>query len=554
VSEKRIYGIDLGTTYSCIAVVGDLGKPEVINNVEGESTTPSVVLFEEEGGVVVGSAAKSSAKMYPERTVAFIKRQMGNSDFSYAIGGKSSRPEEISSFILRKLVKDASEQRGEAITDVIITCPAYFGMAEKEATSIAGELAGLKVHRVISEPAAAALFYGAEKGLDEVVLVYDLGGGTFDITLIEVKGGDVHVIHTDGNHTLGGKDWDDRMLNYLAQEFVTQHADKGDPRDDATSNQELSLKAEDLKKRLTSREKVPETVTHGGERARVEVTRQKQEEITADLLEQTIELTEKVIKAGKDKGVTKINKLLLVGGSSFMPAVATRLKAAFGLDTEMFEPNLAVAKGAAIAGAKMVAGEVLRETIAGQTGQKAEDIDLEKVDARTLEAAAAQAAKRTNSRLSAKDFATMATGDFVDVCSKGFGVVVMVDDRGTKAVEFLIHGNTRVPVEVTQQFGTFSDNQTNVLIQVMEQAGQSESPDLEHNKMITDGLIDGLPPLKAGSPIEVKFHLSADGRLAITAREPTSGKDLTLQVTLEGVMTRSEVERSKGALARVAVA
>jgi len=544
-SDKRIYGIDLGTTYSCIAVVNDYGKPEVLNNAEGDSTTPSVVYFESSDNIPVGKTAKNSSKMYPDRTISMIKREMGNPEFTLDIDGKSYKPEEISSFILRKLVQDASDLRGgEPITDVVITCPAYFGINHREATKAAGELAGLVVHRVINEPTAAAFFYGVEKGNDQVVLVYDLGGGTFDVTLIDVKDGNVQVVYTDGNHNLGGKDWDDLLVNYLAEQFMSEHADKGDPRDDDETLQRLVLDAEEIKRSLTTKEKVQTSIDYNFARAKVEITRDDYEALTSSLLESTITLTRTVIEEGAKKGYSSINRLLLVGGSSLMPQVSKRLKADFTIPTELFEPNLAVAKGAALVGAKIVAGELLQESLKEMTGSS----DVTQADESTLRKAAEQAAQKSQFLIGGAKFKDLATTEFSDVCSKSFGVVTE-DASEKQTVVFLIHNNTRVPQNVTQQFGTLTANQRIVDIQIMEQAGQTESPDVADNKLVTQGEIADLPPgLPAGSPIDISFQLEADGRLTVSAIEPSSGKSLRLEARLEGVMTKEEIKAKKGLL------
>ena len=216
----KVFGIDLGTTYSCIAFVNEHGKPEVIPNFDNNRTTPSVVFFDEDN-IIVGEEAKNNIKVYSDQVVSFIKRNMGNSDFIFEYDGNTYKPEEISSYILKKLVKDAEQNLGFEISDVIITCPAYFGINERESTRKAGEIAGLNVRAIINEPTAAALAYGMDKAENKVVLVYDLGGGTFDITMIEIKpDSEINVIVTGGDHDLGGKDWDDKITNYLVQEFA----------------------------------------------------------------------------------------------------------------------------------------------------------------------------------------------------------------------------------------------------------------------------------------------------------------------------------------------
>lgn len=555
--KKPIFGIDLGTTYSCISYVDDNGTPVIIANFEGDLTTPSVVHFESADNIIVGKPAKNSSTICPDRVVSFIKRQMADATFTFEADGRKYRPEEVSSFILRKLVKDASNAIGMEVTDVVITCPAYFGINEREATKNAGQLAGLNVRHILNEPTAAAIAYGNNRSADRAVLVYDFGGGTFDITLIEIRQGNIRVVYTDGDHNLGGKDVDDRLVNYLAEQFIAQKPAAGDPREDPFAAQDLQTTAEDVKKGLTAREKWPCMVSYKGERVRVELTREKLEELFADLVTRTVDISLRVVEEGRKRGCAKIDQLVLVGGSSKMPCVARRLKEALGLEPEMFEPDLAIAKGAALMGLRILAGEMIREEIASQRGGDKEQVNLEKEDKRTLEAAAQNVAARAGGlRLGGRDLLDIAREQVVNVCSKGFGVVVVCDEKSMeKAVEYLIHNNTRVPTEKLEtRFGTVAANQRVVNIQVMEQAGQSESPEVENNKLIAEGDITGLPGgLPAGCPIHIKFRLEEDGTLHVSAIEPRSKRELTLEVKVEGVMSRDEVEQKKGMLLRKTV-
>ncbi len=558
-AAKRICGIDLGTTYSCIAYVDDAGKAVVVPNFDNDLTTPSVVHFESDGNVVVGKTAKNSAEIEPERVASLVKRSMGDPDYAFTVDGVAYKPESVSSLVLRKLVGDAAQALGEDITDVVITCPAYFGINEREATKNAGKLAGLEVHHILNEPTAAAISYGAGKPAgDQVVLVYDLGGGTFDVTVIAIEKGDIRVVYTDGNHSLGGRDWDDRLTNYFAEQFMAQHRTKGDPRDDRHSLQELLGKAEEAKKSLSVREKYAMTVNHNGVQARFEVTRDKLDELTVDLLEQTVTLTRGVLAEAAKRGAGRIDQLLLVGGLSKMPAVARRLKEAFALDAKLFEPDLAVAKGAALMGLKILAGELVTDEVARMQGIPREQVDLSTVDGRTIEAAAQQASAKAGPRFRlppSKDLVVMARRKIVNVCSKGFGVVVVRDESGDeRIVEYLIHNNTPVPVEITETgFGTQVANQRNVNIEVMEQAGQAESPDLANNHQISAGVIEIPSGLPAGSPIHITFRLAEDGTLNVHALEPSSARELRLEVKVHGAMSQQEVEEQKGMMMRKSV-
>jgi molecular chaperone DnaK len=564
---KKILGIDLGTTYSCTALVDEHGKPSVLPNSDSELTTPSVVWFEDENHIQVGKVAKQCARIYPDRVIAFVKRDMGH-EAVYDIDGHKYKPEMVSSLILRKLVADASAAIGEEIKEVVITCPAYFGVNEREATRNAGVLAGLEVRHILNEPTAAAVCYGLDRGSeDEVVLVYDLGGGTFDITMIEIAGGSIRVLYTTGDHNLGGKDWDERLVNFLAEEFVKANADSGDPREDRMSLQTLVTEAEEIKKGLTTREKYPYNVMHNGARAKVEITRSGFESLTADLLSRTIDYTKTAIEGGLRQlrnlyaGLgrpkeAKLSRVLLVGGSSRMPAVARELHQLTGMNPEMFDPDLAVAKGAALVGLKLAAGDMIREIIATNTGEDAKTIDLDKVDPKTREEAARKAAAKGGAqfRLGGKALEELATGKLVNVASKGFGVVV-VGDNGDEVVH-LIHSNTPLPAEFTgRQFGTLRDNQEIVHVRVMEQGGQDESPDVGANVELVQGDIVGLPAqLPAGTPIHITFQLEEDGTLSTYAVEPSSGRDLKLKAKVrEGVMSSEEVQTAKGVLLQKAV-
>lgn len=233
-----VFGIDLGTTYSCIAHIDEYGRPATIPNAEGDRTTPSVIFFDGESRIV-GKEAKNNAVLYPDQVVELVKRQMGQSDWVFFYDGKEYTPEEISSYIIRKVVGDAETALGISITDVVITCPAYFGINEREATAKAGEIAGLNVRSIINEPTAAAISYGLHEELDQVVLVYDLGGGTFDITMIDIKSGEVNVIATGGDHHLGGRNWDEIVVNYLAEQWMTITGSGEDPLDDLETVQDL---------------------------------------------------------------------------------------------------------------------------------------------------------------------------------------------------------------------------------------------------------------------------------------------------------------------------
>ena len=347
--SKYVFGIDLGTTYSCIALIRIDGttKAEVIRNNEGDYMTPSVVSFEG-NSVIVGNAAKTEATLNPDTTVMLVKTLMGKSNFAIRYNGEDRTPEEISSYILRKLAKDASEQLGVEVKDVVITCPAYFGIAERVATKNAGIIAGLNVLEIISEPIAAALFYGCAKEQDEkTILVYDLGDETFDVTIMRISSNKIEIICSDGDHDLGGKKWNDILIRYLVDQFIKKTGH--DVEFDEYAVQDLRLKAEKIKKQLISKNQIGYIMEVAGNIEKIFITRDKFDEITSTLLDETLKKTEEVIEVARKKGYGKIDEILLVGGSTRMLQVKKALTEKFSESKiKILEPDKAVVKGAAI--------------------------------------------------------------------------------------------------------------------------------------------------------------------------------------------------------------
>ncbi|MBX6315971.1 MAG: Hsp70 family protein, partial [Isosphaeraceae bacterium] len=499
---KRVYGIDLGTTYSAIAYVDEHGKPVIIPNQESERITPSVVLFDGDN-IIVGNTAKESAKVEPHRVVSRIKNHMGDPNFVFEYEGQAYSPEDISSFILRKIVGDAEiALGGEKITDVVITCPAYFGTEQREATANAGRLAGLNVRALLNEPTAAAIAYGLEQGEDQTVLVYDLGGGTFDITMIEIKDRLIRVICTGGDHRLGGADWDEAIVNYLADQFKQQTGLDSDPLDDPEVLNDLFLQAERGKKTLTQREKTPFRVTHAGQQARVELDRAKFEEITRHLLDRTIALTHEMLADARAKGYTRFDKIILVGGATRMPQVHQRLIQEFGMEPEMFDPDEAVAKGAALYGLKESLQDEVKEILL-PTNPEAEGeggvLDLAAVSEEEVAAALDKIERETGFTLTGP-VRELVNTQIVNVLSKSLGVVAR-NDEGKDVVVYLLPRNSEVPLERTSDFGTDQPNQAGVEIHVM--AGERDSPEPLDCKDIGTASLDLPPNLPARSPIRV---------------------------------------------------
>jgi molecular chaperone DnaK len=544
--RTKVFGIDLGTTYSCIAAVDEFGRPSVINNSDSQPTTPSVVLFDSPTEVVVGIQAKRNARVRPDDVVSLVKRHMGDAEWRFRVHGEDYSASAVSSQILRALANDASGSVGEAIHDVVITVPAYFGDEERKATKLAGELAGLNVVDIINEPTAAAFAYGfgQEGNSTETLLVYDLGGGTFDTTVLRLSNRKIEVVATAGDHELGGADWDDRLATHLAGIFLEQQPAAGDPLDDSFGAQDLITTAEDTKQSLSGRESVDAFVIFNGGRASIPVGRTEFESLTASLVERTIELTRQVLEASAAKGTTKVDRVLLVGGMSKMPVVARRLKEVFDFDAQLADPDLAVAKGAALYGQKKeMESFVINDLVAqgklaeGQTLAEANPVDVNKAVANTA---------------SEFGLATNAVSDLVhtevtNVTSRGFGIEVQKDDANGVFVEFLAHANDTLPIQVEQTFYTVVDNQTTVAVRVMEQATGVESEQLEDNKLVVEGTIDRIPTgYVRGTAVTVTFGMGKDQTIEVTARHAGLTTPLVLQAEV-GAASREmrEGERAK---------
>ncbi len=538
---KRIFGIDLGTTYSSIAYVDEYGKAVVLPNAENQRVTPSVVFFDGDS-IVVGEIAKECSKLYPNEVVSFIKRSMGESDFIYEYKKRAYRPEELSSYVLRKLAQDAETSLGEKVTDVVITCPAYFGINEREATRVAGEIAGFNVRQIINEPTAAAIAYGAaEPSEKKVVLVYDLGGGTFDITMIEIRIDSIEVICTGGDHNLGGKDWDDRIVAYLVQEFQKTLDTDEDILEDPDTWQDLQLSAERSKKILSQRDITPISITHGGERIKVVLERKKFEEITQDLLERTVVFTQEMLQEAKAKGYSDFDEIILVGGATRMPQIPHRLKEEFGSEPKMFDPDEAVAKGAAIYGWKLSLNDGLAIRIADKSIKGMDhdsiidltpDLIVKQMPQEVADAVGYTIGAIKKSRVSIKD-----------VTSKSFGVVVRnPEDR--ELVYNLIVKNTPVPVDVTKAFFTAVVNQETVFIRIMENESKEETVFLSESMEIGTAILKLPNGLPAEQPIEISFKLNEEGRLQIAAVETKESSSVNVAVETKSVIHGKELDEA----------
>ena len=523
----KVFGIDLGTTYSCIAYIDENNKPVVVKNMEGELTTPSVVYFETKEDIVVGESAKESSKMYPDEVVQFIKRSMGKPNSNLKINGVDMSPPEISSYILKKIVNDAIENLkiegkladNEDIKDVVITCPAYFGINERTATQTAGELAGLNVIQIINEPTAAAITYGvADDSIEKTVLVYDLGGGNFDVTMIHIQPGEIKVVCTGGDHNLGGKDWDDKVLVYLDDEFQRQTKKSESVLDDPETLQELVLATEKAKKLLTSKEKAPISINYKGERVRIELTREKFDSLTNDLLERTIKLTDDMFKEAEKKGYNRnsVNEILLVGGSSKMPQVAKRVKEAFNIPTRMFDPDESVAKGAALFADRKNELNILLDEIAEKTGQSKEDLkialDLGKTDINKL-------AESANIDTSERKY--IGSSDDIkisNVSSRSFGTIAYNNQRQLRLFN-LIFKNDTLPKEATDVFYPAAGKQKNINIQVLENLSSDKAIDPKLGSEVGSVILNLPKDVDENTEIAITFKLNEEGLLELKAIE-----------------------------------
>ena len=541
------FGIDLGTTYSCIARVDDSGRASVIKNALGEDLTPSVVYFESPDSVVVGQDAKSVAKLYPELVVSLIKRQMGT-DYEKAFHKAAHTPETISALILRELARAAAEETGEEVKDAVITCPAYFGLAQKEATRRAGEIAGLNVLNIVPEPVAAALHYEATgTGEDRTILVFDLGGGTFDTTVIKLTGSDIRVVCTDGDHELGGADWDEAIATFLLNQFLEENPDS-----DAGGNEEfmqdLTIRAEEMKKALSAVQSRRHSMRFGAETYRAELTRAEFENLASTLLDRAMDITERTIETAREFGITSFDDVLLVGGSTRVPAVAARLRERFGFDPKLHDPDQAVAKGAALF-ALIESVKVLLPADAGEESQASlSDTKVEEV--------------AQHLGITADKVRQLATKSVTSVVPRAFGVKVVDrkahkelpddDEKLSFKIVHILEANRPLPASPdTQQFYTVYPDQVAISVEIWEQAGAVASSEPADNNKIGDGLITGLPPLPQESPIDVTFRMNETGLLRVEAVELKTGKKLKMELHTGG-LAEAEVDEARSAIARYA--
>ena len=486
----KIIGIDLGTTNSCVAVM-EGGKPVVIPNAEGMRTTPSVVAFTKNGERLVGEPAKRQAVTNADRTISSIKRHMGT-DYKVSIDGKDYTPQEISAMILQKLKTDAESYLGEKVTQAVITVPAYFNDAQRQATKDAGKIAGLSVERIINEPTAAALAYGLEDESEQKVMVYDLGGGTFDVSIIDIGDGVIEVLSTNGDTHLGGDDYDDRITKWLVEEFKSQEG--VDLSQDKMALQRLKEAAEKAKKELSSATTTDinlpfiTATAEGPKHLDMKLSRAKFEELTADLTERTaVPVQNSLRDAGLNS--SELGKVLLVGGSTRMPVAQEKVKQLTGKEpSKNLNPDECVALGAAVQGGKL----------SGEAG--AGDVLLLDVTPLTLS----------------------------------------IETLGGVATP-LIKRNTTIPTRASQVFSTAADNQTAVDINVV----QGEREFARDNKSLGQFRLDGILPAQRGVPqIEVTFDIDANGIVNVSAKDKGTGKEQHIMITSGSNMSKEDIDKA----------
>jgi molecular chaperone DnaK (HSP70) len=497
-----------------------------------------VVNFASPNQVVVGQVAKESAVIDPNNTVSLVKTLMGKNSFAINYNGEDKSPEEVSAYILRKLAEDAAKEIDAEVKDVVITCPAYFGTAERTATKNAGIIAGLNVLEIISEPVAAAIYYGCTKEHEEkTILVYDLGGGTFDVTIMNINSEKIEIICSDGDHDLGGKDWDAATMRYLADEFVSQKGYEGDF--DEYAQQDLRLKAEKAKQQLSAKEKTPVMVETAGERARIDFSREKFEEITSALLKSTIDKTDAAITVAEERGF-KLDEILLVGGSTRMPQVTKALEERYGITPKILEPDEAVAKGAAIHAVNVYINNqpTLSKWYDDDKGDVSSDTVLDPSNG--------------VEQLSV-DPAMMSIGgkkrSIVVATTKSFAVEVIVDKktREQKCYNMIIKNDPMPDGDITVStiLGTIDENQENVEIVVYESDFMNEYFDVDKDYVIGTALLELPGNLPVDSPVEITFSLNNEGILEVTGKDMTSNKEVHATMRSKYIMAGDMVEKLK---------
>lgn len=532
---ERIYGIDLGTSNSAISYVDSLGVPVIQENLDGDLSTPSVVWFESKANTVVGKLAREEKLFSPNDVIELVKRSIGT-DKKWNFSGKAYTPEEVSSLILRSLVPD--EAADDEIS-AVITVPAYFGAKEREATRNAGQIANFNVLELVAEPVAAALYYDSKQPLkDKTLLVYDLGGGTFDATIVQGIDNTFRVIATDGDARLGGADWDKALGEFILDKFIEQTGDE-EAENDETFVAKLHEQTVNCKEALSNAESATvRLASDSGSRAKIAVTREDLERVTAPLLEQTeIPLT-RVLETAKEKepGLT-IDEVILVGGSSRMTAVTKLVERLTGKKPLLVEPDLAVAKGAALAAMISKLGGVVNAESSPAVQQQS----------------IAQIAAETG--IDAGQLAALSEKKVANVLPKSIGIRV-VDHLNNPYIDYLVNQNDMIPLSepVVREYSTVADGQEEVDLTLYQQASDVPSEDVALNDIISgsESMLTGIPPLPKGQPIQVKFFVAADGMITVEGTHVPSGRSIESHVRI-GVMNEEEISAARTTMMKVSV-
>lgn len=491
----KLVGIDLGTTNSAIAYINEFGKAEILPNKEGERITPSVVLLDGDQ-IIVGTIAKQSSVADPENTISSIKSQMGNSDFIFVHEDKEFSPEDISAMILRKLIDDAEEYLEEKITDIVVTVPAYFNDKQRKATIDSGEIAGVNVLQIINEPTAAALTFGLGKDVEKTIMVYDLGGGTFDVTIMKLRKGEFSVVASDGDRALGGNNFDDKLMNYLNSRFEDEHGIN--LLEDPVLAQDLRLKSENAKKTLSSKKTTNIYLSAQGKSSKIEITREKLSELVDELITRTELLLEAVLMDA-DMAWSDIDQILMVGGSTRMPAVLDRIKKITKLEpTVSINPDEAVALGAAI-----------QAGIVSSKDKKSDISDMVRMKYGSIKVA--------------------------DVTAHSFGAVSL-DESNKKRNAIIIPKNSKIPIRKSQMFYTTVPNQISVTLTVL----QGEDPDPEFCTVIGKTKLE-FPPKPMNSPVIFNYEYDVNGIIHATAKDPETGQKSVIKIERIGELSGEEV-------------
>lgn len=512
VTPTTIFGIDFGSTYSCISYIDEFGHPVIIPNSDISPFTPSVVAFEEGGIISVGQAAKEMLCVDPYNVCCWIKRQLGNRDYRFYALGQEYEPEVISAMILKKLAMDAGEVLGQLVKNVVISCPAYFGVNEREATRQAGIIAGLNVIDIINEPIAAAISYGLKIGSPQTVMVYDLGGDTFDVTIIQNTNGEIRIVATGGDNQLGGKDWDDAICEVIIDKYSKMTGESTDSvYDDIEVMGDLELKAETAKKQLTQKNSA--VVRLNGQK--IEITKEEFESHTIPFMEMTINITHQIMKSASLKGIASIDKILLSGGGSLMPQVIETLNNEFpNIPIEFNEPNFAVAKGAAIFGTLLKDSPIWNKIVSDDKDWGIQDDKILPIPNRTIVE--------------------------YEVLSQSIGIKLCDNDE-VSGILNIIKKNSCIPITKQIQFATSQDNQTFMSIDVFENNSSEEYVSEDLCKPLFQGELGPLPAhLPKGTPIELLFNITVQGLLTIDAKDPTGGSIRLLEVQLRNVLSNDE--------------